>query len=298
MNELVSVPSKKTRRFRTRRTINKLMLVLISVISLFIFSLILALLYTIVRKGLPDIDVHFLVGLPEEIDAGGGVGPFLWNSLYILFLSLALSLPIGIGAGIFLAEYAPRTRSMEWVRGAIESLASVPSIVFGLFGYALFVEYFQIGVTILGAAVTLALLNLPVLARVTEEAVTAVPSTWREASFALGATKTQTILKTVLPAAAKGIITGISLVACRAFGESAIILLVGGTSTSGEMWDFHLLSEGATLPVHLWYIQSEALVADAQEIAQKTSALLVVIVLLLSFAIRFPLWLTQRKKPR
>ncbi|KJE28819.1 binding--dependent transport system inner membrane component family protein [Geobacillus kaustophilus] len=98
-------------------------------------------------------------------------------------------------------EYAPNNRIMEWVRAAIESLASVPSIVFGLFGYALFVEYFQIGVTILGASITLALLNLPVLACVSEEAITAVPSAWREASFALGATKAQTIVKTVLPAA-------------------------------------------------------------------------------------------------
>ncbi|AMQ21943.1 phosphate ABC transporter permease PstA [Geobacillus sp. JS12] len=286
----------KMSRFRIRRLMNRLVLSIISIISATVFLIILSLLYMIVRKGLPDIDIHFLIGLPEEIDAGGGVGPFLWNSIYILVLSLLLSLPIGIGAGIFLAEYAPNNRIMEWVRAAIESLASVPSIVFGLFGYALFVEYFQIGVTILGASITLALLNLPVLARVSEEAITAVPSTWREASFALGATKAQTIVKTVLPAAMKGILTGISLVACRAFGESAIILLVGGTSSSGEMWDFHLLSEGATLPVHLWYIQSEALVADAQQIAQKTSALLVLLVLFLSFIIRFPLWLSQRKK--
>ncbi|MGZ0087413.1 phosphate ABC transporter permease PstA [Caldibacillus thermoamylovorans] len=296
MNDQATLLHEKTSRLYIRRLTNRLMLGVIIIVSLAVFFVILALLYTIVKKGLPNINIHFLIGPPEEIDAGGGVGPFLWNSIYILVLSLLLSLPIGIGAGIFLAEYAPNNRIMEWVRGAIESLASVPSIVFGLFGYALFVEYFQIGVTILGASITLALLNLPVLARVSEEAITAVPSTWREASFALGATKAQTIIKTVLPAAKKGILTGVSLVACRAFGESAIILLVGGTSSSGEMWDFHLLSEGATLPVHLWYIQSEALVADAQQIAEKTSALLVLMVLFLSFIVRFPLWLSQRKK--
>jgi phosphate transport system permease protein len=274
--------------------LNKVMIWFTTGVTMFIFLLIFSLLYIILSKGLPKITLHFLVGLPEEIDAGGGVGPFLFNSFYILILSLLISLPIGVGAGIFLAEYAPNNKFTEFVRASIESLASVPSIVFGLFGYVLFVEYFQIGLTIIGASITLALLNLPILARVTEEAITAVPKELREASFALGATKAQTILKVVLPAATSGILTGISLVACRAFGESAIILLSGGTSTSGDMWDFNPLSEGGTLPVHLWYVQSEALVADAQEIAQKASALLVLIVLLISFTVRLPLWLKQQ----
>ncbi|MCZ0756368.1 phosphate ABC transporter permease PstA [Anoxybacillus sp. J5B_2022] len=273
---------------------NKMMTWIATGISIFIFFLIFSLLYIILSKGLPKMSVHFLIGLPEEIDAGGGVGPFLLNSFYILILSLIMSLPIGIGTGIFLAEYAPNNTFTEFVRTSVESLASVPSIVFGLFGYVLFVEYFQIGVTIIGASVTLALLNLPVLARVTEEAITAVPKELREASFALGATKSKTILKVVLPAAMASILTGISLAACRAFGESAIILLTGGTSTSGVMWDFNPLSEGGTLPVHLWYVQSEALVEDAQEIANKSAAILVVITLLISTTIRLPLWIKEK----
>ncbi|WP_425486270.1 phosphate ABC transporter permease PstA [Anoxybacillus tengchongensis] len=263
----------------------------VGMITVSTFILIIGLLYTILGKGLPKLSLDFLFTLPNELEAGGGVGPFLFNSFYVLILSLILSLPIGIGAGIFLAEYAPNNRFTEFVRTSVESLASVPSIVFGLFGYVLFVEYVGIGLTIIGAAVTLALLNLPVLARVTEEAIQAVPQDIREASLALGATKSQTILKVVLPAALNGILTGISLVACRAFGESAIIILAGGTSTSGFMWDFNLLSQGGTLPVHLWYVQSEALVPDATEIAQKSAAILVLIVLIISFTVRFPLWI-------
>ncbi|WP_066323361.1 phosphate ABC transporter permease PstA [Anoxybacteroides amylolyticum] len=274
--------------------VDKIMLWVATIITLTVFILIFSLLYVILSKGLPKMTLHFLFGLPEEIDAGGGIGPFLFNSFYILALSLLISLPIGIGAGIFLAEYAPNNKFTEFVRASVESLSSVPSIVFGLFGYVVFVEHFEIGFTIIGAASTLALLNLPILTRITEEAIAAVPTEVREASLALGATKAQTILKVVLPAAIEGILTGISLVACRAFGESAIILLVGGTSTSGVMWDAHPLSEGGTLPVHLWYVQSEALVADAQEIAQKASALLVFIVLFISFSVRFPLWIKQQ----
>ena len=270
---------------------NRLFHIFVTIVTVTTFLFIIGLLYNILGKGLPKLSLDFLVKLPDELEAGGGIGPFLFNSFYVLILSLIFSLPIGIGAGIFLAEYAPNNRFTEFVRTSVESLASVPSIVFGLFGYVLFVEYVGIGLTIIGAAITLALLNLPVLARVTEEAIQAVPQDIREASLALGATKSQTILKVVLPAALNGILTGISLVACRAFGESAIIILAGGTSTSGFMWDFNLLSQGGTLPVHLWYVQSEALVPDAKEIAEKSAAILVLIVLMISFTVRFPLWI-------
>ncbi|RNB89945.1 phosphate ABC transporter permease PstA [Brevibacillus fluminis] len=253
------------------------------------------LLYTILSKGLPTITWDFLIKLPEEIDAGGGIGPVLFNSFYVLALSLLCSLPIGIGAGIYLAEYAPSNRFTGFIRMCVESLASVPSIVFGLFGLALFVGYFQVGLTIIGGAVSLAFLNLPVLTRVTEESIRAVPKELREASYAMGATKFQCIRTVVLPAALSGIITGISLVAGRAYGESAVIILTAGTTTSGAMWDFSLFSPGETLAVHLWYVQSEAIVEDAREIADKSAAVLVFVVLLLNFLLRIPVWISERK---
>ncbi|HWI48408.1 MAG TPA: phosphate ABC transporter permease PstA [Rummeliibacillus sp.] len=270
---------------------DKVFTVLLWSATFLIFILILGLLIYILSKGLPKITPSFLIDLPDEIEKGGGVGPFLFNSFYVLVISLIISIPIGIGSGIYLAEYAPKNRFTEFIRTCVESLASVPSIVFGLFGYVLFVDLFDIGLTILGAGITLSLLNLPVITSVTEEAINAVDDEIREASFAMGATKSQTILKTVIPAALTGILSGISLATCRAFGESALILLVGGTGTSGEMWDWNLLSQGGTLPVQLWYVQSEALVEDAPEIAQKASALLVLITLLLSIILRFPIWL-------
>lgn len=258
-----------------------------TIVLILIFGLLIYILY----RGLPKITPDFLVGLPDEIEAGGGVGPFLFNSFYVLILSLLISVPIGIGSGVYLAEYARNNRFTDFIRTSVESLASVPSIVIGLFGYVLFVDIFDIGLTILGASIALSFLNLPVITRVTEESIQAVTEDVREASYAMGATKSQTIVKVVIPAALNGIISGVSLAASRAFGESALILLVGGTSTSGEMWDWNLFSMGGTLPVQLWYIQSEALVEDAPQIAQKASALLVLITLLLSVVLRLPLWI-------
>jgi phosphate transport system permease protein len=263
--------------------------------SLFVMFLIGCLLYLLLAKGLKLMTWDFFVGVPDEVEAGGGIGPFLFNSFYVLVLSLLVSIPIGIGAGIYLAEYAPVNRFTEFVRTCVEGLASVPSIVIGLFGYVMFVDYFEIGLTIIGAAITLAILNLPILTRVTEEAISMVPRELREASLALGATKAQTIIRVVMPSAMDGILTGLSLTACRAFGESAVILLAGGTGTSGIMWDFDWLSQGGTLPVHLWYIQSEALVPDAKQIADKSAALMVLIILLISLTIRLPIWIRGRK---
>lgn len=264
-------------------------------LAVLVCLLIFWLLFTILSKGLPEITLEFLVKLPEEIDPGGGIGPMLFNSFYILTLSLLISLPIGIGAGIYMAEYAPSNKVTEFLRICIESLSSVPSIVFGMLGLAIFAEYFGIGLTILGGAVSLAFLNLPMLTRVTEEAVRAVPNDLRNAAFALGTTKYQAIRTVVIPVAMQAIVTGVCLVAGRAFGESAVILLTAGLSTSGEMWDFNLFSPGETLAVHLWYVQSEAIVEDARQIADKSAAVLVFVVLFINLVFRIPLWFNHRK---
>ncbi|MGO4732400.1 phosphate ABC transporter permease PstA [Paenibacillus xylanexedens] len=264
-------------------------------VGIVVILFIVGLLFLLLNKGLPLLSWDFLYGVPSEIEEGGGIGPALFNSFYVLILSLLISIPIGMAAGIYLAEFAPNNKLIETVRICVEGLSSVPSIIFGLFGIALFVEFFEIGLTILGAAVSLAFLNLPVLTRVTEESVRAVPVELRNGSFALGSTHLQTIRQVLLPVAINGIMTGICLTAGRAFGESAVIILTAGVSTSGEMWDFNLLSPGGTLAVHLWYIQSEAIVPDAQEIAQKTTAVLIFVALLINVLFRVPLWLNARK---
>jgi phosphate transport system permease protein len=264
-------------------------------VSACIVLFICALLFLILQKGLPHLTWDFIFGLPSEMEEGGGIGPALFNSFYMLIISLAISVPLGMAAGIYLAEFAPSNKLIGFVRICIEGLASVPSIIFGLFGIALFVEMFQIGLTIIGGAVSLAFLNLPVMTRVTEEAIRAVPKEVKQASFALGATHLQTIRRVLIPSAISGIVTGICLVAGRAFGESAVIILTAGVTTSGEMWDFNLLSPGETLAVHLWYVQSEAIVPDAVSISDKAAAVLVFVILMFNVVFRIPLWIRDRK---
>jgi len=260
-----------------------------------ILGILIWFLWHILSAGLPHLSWDFITGKPEEIIAGGGVGPELFNSFYILFLSLLFSIPFGIGAGIWLSEYAKKNWFTDLVRLSTEMLSSVPSIVFGLFGMLVFVTTFGLGFTILGGSLTLALLNLPVLVRVTEETLRAVPDSYREASAALGATKWQTIRKVLIPTALPGLVTGITLVAGRALGESAILIFTAGVTVSRFAPDFNVFASGETLAVRLWYVRSEGLVPDAMEIAEGTAALLVIVVLLMNLLIGLPSRYLQRK---
>lgn len=256
--------------------------------GLVILALLAWFLWITIGEGLSVISWKFLSTAPSEFDTGGGIGPELFNTFYILLLSLLLSLPIGIGAGIYLAEYAPKTWFTDIIRISTESLASVPSVVFGLFGSIIFVTTFKLGFTILGGAATLALLNLPVLVRVTEESIRTVPQSYREASYALGATKWQTISRVVVPNALPGLVTGINLVAGRALGESAILIFTAGLSVSRHLFDFNLMAPGETLAVHLWYVRAEGLVGDADAIAKGSAAVLIIVVLLFNMLIGIP----------
>ena len=167
----------------------------------FILALLAAFLGYILYKGLPVLSPHFILGKSSDMMAGGGVGSQLFNSFYMLFLSMAISIPIALGAGIYLAEYARENKLTKCIRLSVESLATVPSIVLGLFGMIVFVNMMNMGFSILGGSLTLVLLNLPMLVRVTEESIRTVPKSYEEASLALGATKLQTIFKVVLPSA-------------------------------------------------------------------------------------------------
>ncbi|MEV2607842.1 phosphate ABC transporter permease PstA [Paenibacillus larvae] len=244
-----------------------------------IIGLLVWVLYRILSAGLPHLSWDFITGLPEDIMPGGGVGPMLFNSFYILFLSLVFLLPVGFGAGIYLAVYAKKNRLTEFIRISVEALASVPSIVFGLFGFLLFVQFFNLKISVLSGSLALALLNLPVLVRVTEGAFRTVPHSYWEASLALGSTRWQAIRKVLFPAALPSLITGITLVAGRALGESAILIYTAGLSVSRNFPELNPFAMGETLAVHLWYVQSEALVPDAKQIAAGSAALLLLVVL-------------------
>lgn len=246
-------------------------------------------------KGLPVLSWNFITGMSSDINAGGGVGPQFFNSFYILALSMLFSIPAAVGAGIYLAEYAGNDKLTDMIRLSTESLATVPSIVLGLFGMIIFVNWFGMGFSIIGGSLTLMLLNLPVLVRVTEESIRTVPAYYREASLALGATKWQTIWRVVLPNAMPGIITGITLTAGRALGETAILIFTAGTTVSRTLPDFNVMAAGETLAVHMWYVMAVGLVPDRVAVANGTGALLIITILIFNLLFALPTKYVQRK---
>ncbi len=251
----------------------------------FIIALLVVFLGYILIKGLPVLSWNFIFGQSSDITPGGGVGAQFFNTFYILFLSLLVAAPIAIGAGIYLAEYSSRGRLTDTIRLSVECLASVPSIVLGLFGMIVFINIMGFGISLGVGAMTLALMNLPVIVRVTEEALKTVPKEYRDASLALGATKWQTISRVVLPSAMPGIITGITLTAGRAVGETAILIFTAGTTVSRSIPDFSLSAGGETLAVHMWYVMAIGLVPDRIDKANGTAALLILMILLFNLGL-------------
>ena len=247
--------------------------------GLLIIGVLAVFLGYILIKGLPVLSASFIFGPSSDVSVGGGVGAQLFNTFYILFLSLIVAAPVAIGAGIYLAEYSARGRLADVIRLSVECLASVPSIVLGLFGMILFINLMGFGISLGVGAMTLALMNLPIIVRVTEEALKTVPREYREASLALGATKWQTIARVILPAALPGIVTGVTLTAGRAVGETAILIFTAGTTASRMIPDFSLSAGGETLAVHMWYVMAIGLVPDRVDIANGTGALLILVIL-------------------
>jgi phosphate transport system permease protein len=247
--------------------------------GLLIIGVLAVFLGYILIKGLPVLSASFVFGPSSDVSAGGGVGAQLFNTFYILFISLLVAAPVAVGAGIYLAEYSARGRLADVIRLSVECLASVPSIVLGLFGMILFINLMGFGISLGVGAMTLALMNLPIIVRVTEEALKTVPREYREASLALGATKWQTIARVVLPAALPGIVTGVTLTAGRAVGETAILIFTAGTTASRMIPDFSLSAGGETLAVHMWYVMAIGLVPDRVDIANGTGALLILVIL-------------------
>ena len=248
--------------------------------GLLIIGVLAVFLGYILIKGLPVLSASFVFGPSSDVSAGGGVGAQLFNTFYILFISLLVAAPVAVGAGIYLAEYSARGRLADVIRLSVECLASVPSIVLGVFGMILFINLMGFGISLGVGAMTLALMNLPIIVRVTEEALKTVPREYREASLALGATKWQTIARVILPAALPGIVTGVTLTAGRAVGETAILIFTAGTTASRMIPDFSLSAGGETLAVHMWYVMAIGLVPDRVDIANGTGALLIIVILL------------------
>ena len=214
-----------------RRKVKNALFSLLALAAIFISMVTLAgLLIDLVGRGGSSLDTQFLTSSPSRIPAKAGILPALVGTLWVTLLVALITLPIGIGAAIYLEEYAGRGRIARLLKINISNLAGVPSIVYGIFGLAIFVRGLDLGRTVFAASLTLSLLILPVVIISSAEALKAVPPSQREAAYALGATRWQVIRRALLQAAAPGILTGIVLAVARAVGETAPLILIGAVT--------------------------------------------------------------------
>ncbi|MGG1677421.1 phosphate ABC transporter permease PstA [Neobacillus sp. NRS-1170] len=266
-------------------------------IAIIIVSILAGLFYYILVNGLKHISLEFLTTPSSNVRAGGGIRDQLFNSFYILVITMLIAVPLGVGGGIYMAEYAKPGKVTDIIRSCIEVLASLPSIVIGMFGLLMFVNITGWGYTILGGALALTVFNLPVIVRVSEDAIRAVPRDLKEASLALGITHWHTIKTVLLPSAFPSILTGAILAAGRVFGEAAALLFTAGLSTPRldyANWNpfspqspLNIFRPAETLAVHIWSVNTQGLIPDVEEVSNGAAAVLVLSVLIFNLLARW-----------
>ena len=275
-------PALRSKALSRAKLVDRIATLIMSGAALFLVLVLFGVISILLYNGLPAISWRFLTTAGSFVEAGGGIGPQIFVSVYTLFLSLLFTTPLGVGAAVYLAEYAKPGPVMTAIRFSTEALASVPSIVFGVFGAIVFLTMMGLGYSVLSGALTLTLLNLPLMARIAEEAIRRVPNAYREASLALAGTQWETIRKVVLPTALPGIITGMVLTSGRIIGETAPLILTMGTTISpNAQYSLNPLQTGETLAVHIWVLKIVGVpgLQDAQQVANGTAAVLLLIVL-------------------
>lgn len=268
----------------TRRKITSALFGLLALLA--IFSSLLALtglLIDVVARGAGSVDLQFLSSAPSRIPSKAGILPALVGTLWVTILVALITFPIGVAAAIYLEEYAGRGRWARLMKLNISNLAGVPSIVYGIFGLALFVRFLGLGRTVLAASLTLSLLILPVVIISSMEALRAVPPSQREAAYALGATRWQMIRRSLLPSAAPGILTGIVLAVGRAVGETAPLILIGAVTFVTFVPVNPLNDKYTVLPIQIYNWATRPQEAF-QEISAAAILVLLVLMLVLNLA--------------
>lgn len=230
----------------------------------------------ILGKGLPVISLGFLFDNPQEMGKAGGIFPTLVGTLILPLVAIIIALPAGVGTAVYLSEYTVENPATRIIRFGTDCLAGIPSIIFGLFGFIFFVTTLKMGWCILSGALTLAIMVLPTIIRTSEEAIKAVPASYREVSCSLGATRWETVLKVVLPNALPGIVTGVMLSIGRCIGETAAVIFTAGASLR---LPHSVFDSTRTMAVHFYILAREGI---SNENAYGTAAVLILSVLLVN----------------
>ena len=279
------------------KKIDKIATAVLYTIAGIIVAILASLLLYILVKGLPHVSWSFLTGRSSSYEAGGGIGIQLYNSLFLLVITLIISIPLSLGAGIYLSEYARKGRLTNFIRTCIEILSSLPSVVVGLFGYLIFVVQFQYGFSIISGALALTVFNLPQMTRNVEAGLRNVHHTQREAGLALGLSRWETVIHVVVPEALPSIVTGIVLASGRIFGEAAALIYTAGQSAPALDWSnwnplsvtspISIFRQAETLAVHIWKVNSEGTIPDATQVSQGSAAVLLIFILIFNLSARY-----------
>ncbi|WP_263081499.1 phosphate ABC transporter permease PstA [Endozoicomonas sp. Mp262] len=267
-----------------RKWQDRILMSLIVLATVTTVSTLFWILWHIISNGIGHINWSFLSSGYSRTGAVSGIWPMIVSTVYMVLLSLVIAAPVGIMGAIYLTEYArPGSKIVGVIRFTTESLAGIPSIIYGLFGLTLFVATLGLGFSILAGALTLAIVILPVIIRTTEEALMSVPAAYREGSYGLGASRLYTIWRLILPNAMPGIITAIILCIGRIIGESAPVFLTAGmvARIPDSVFD-----SGRTLTVHLYKLTQELFSVSEWNQAYATATVLVLIVLALNIVTR------------
>ncbi len=260
----------------TKKPSSLIMLILVIGAAVITIAVLIFILAYILVKGIPNLSWNLFEWTYNSENSS--MMPAIINTIIMTLLSLVISVPFGIGAAVYLVEYAKRgNKIVGIVRVTAETLTGIPSIVYGLFGMLFFVTQLKWRLSMLAGAFTLAIMVLPVIMRTTEEALMAVPDSYREGSFGLGAGKFRTVFKIILPSAMPGILSGIILAIGRIVGETAALMYTAGTVAAVQ----GLMSSGRTLAVHMYVLSSEGLYMGP---AYATAVILLVVVLLMNLA--------------
>lgn len=276
-----------------RKLYGFLMMCLTVIAAALTLALVLFLVGYVLIKGLPHISWELLSREPSYLQDTVGILPDILNTLYIVLATLVVVLPLGVGAAIYLTEYAANKRLVAVIEFAAETLSGIPSIIYGLVGMLFFCQFLGLQTSLLAGAMTLVIMNLPTIMRTTQESLKTVPQSYREGAFGLGAGKGRVIRTVVLPDAVDGILTGCILAVGRIIGESAALLFTAGFAHSLSGFFSGLSSPGATLTVALYVYAKEH---GNFEIAFAIAAILMILVLLINLAAFFVGRFFKRRK--
>ena len=255
------------------RTEQKIILGILWCFTAITVFILLFMIFYILKKGLPVISYNFLMTNPMDMGKSGGIFSTIIGTIALTIMAIVIATPLGVGTAIYLTEYTRESKFTRIIRFGSECLAGIPSIIFGLFGFILFVVKLKFGWSILSGSLTLAFMILPTIIRTSEEAIKSVPYIHREVSYSLGSTKWQTVTRVVLPSAIPGIMTGIILSIGRSIGETAAVIFTAGSALRIPT---SIFSSSRTMAVHFYILAREGI---SMPNAYGTAAILVLTIL-------------------